>query len=69
MATICPKTNFKALAHSRPRADSTIVLPANCDHQIINDGDDPLMLIAAFSATPVGTFTHEGASIELPWRT
>ena len=49
--------------------NSTIVLPANCNHQIINDGDEPLMLIAAFSATPVGTFTPEGASIDLPWRT
>jgi mannose-6-phosphate isomerase-like protein (cupin superfamily) len=49
--------------------DSTIVLPANCDHQIINDGDEPLMLIAAFSATPVGTFTPGGASIDLPWST
>jgi quercetin dioxygenase-like cupin family protein len=49
--------------------DSTLVLPANCDHQIINDSDEPLMLIAAFSATPVGTFTPEGASIDLPWPT
>jgi mannose-6-phosphate isomerase-like protein (cupin superfamily) len=48
--------------------DSTIVLPAGCDHQIINDGDEPLRLIAAFSATPVGTFSLEGATIELPWR-
>ena len=49
--------------------DSTVVLPAKCVHQIINDGDEPLMLIAAFSATPVGTFTPEGTSIDLPWRT
>lgn len=48
--------------------DSTLVLPAGCDHQIINDGDEPLQLVAAFSATPVGTFTPEGAVIDLPWR-
>ena len=49
--------------------DATVVLPADCDHQIINCGEEPLMLIAAFSATPVGTFTSEGASINLPWST
>jgi len=48
-------------------ADSTVVLPAGCDHQITNDGDEPLVLVAAFSATPVGTFTPGGASIDLPW--
>jgi mannose-6-phosphate isomerase-like protein (cupin superfamily) len=47
--------------------DSTLVLPADSDHQIINDGDVPLELVAAFSATPVGTFTPEGAAIDLPW--
>lgn len=47
--------------------DSTIVLPAVRDHRIINDGE-PLQLIAAFSASPVGTFSPAGATIELRWR-
>ena len=47
--------------------DTTLVLPANVDHQIVNTGREPLQLIAAFSATPVGTMFPDGQPIALPW--
>lgn len=47
---------------------STLVLPANEDHQIVNSGAAPLTLVATFSATPVGTFAPDGQPIELPWK-
>ena len=47
--------------------DTTLVLPPSVPHQIFNTGSTPLKTIAAFSATPVGTFLPEGAPIALPW--
>jgi mannose-6-phosphate isomerase-like protein (cupin superfamily) len=47
--------------------DSTLVLPPNLPHQIVNTGRVPLKTLAAFSSTPVGTFLPDGAPIELPW--
>lgn len=48
--------------------DSTLVLPAGRDHQIVNSGDEPLRTLAVFSGTPVGTAFPDGRSIDLPWR-
>jgi mannose-6-phosphate isomerase-like protein (cupin superfamily) len=47
--------------------DTTLVLPPDVPHQIFNTGSIPLVTLAAFSATPVGTFLPEGAPLELPW--
>jgi mannose-6-phosphate isomerase-like protein (cupin superfamily) len=47
--------------------DSTLVLPPRIAHQIFNTGDAPLRTVAAFSATPVGTFLPGGEALELPW--
>ena len=47
--------------------DTTLVLPPNVPHQIFNTGSVPLKTIAAFSATPVGTFLPHGEPLELPW--
>ncbi len=47
--------------------DSTLVLPAHIPHQIINTGAVPLVTVAAFSSTPVGTFHPEGMPLALPW--
>jgi len=49
--------------------DCTIVLPRGTLHQIFNVGATPLELLAAFGATPVGTFLPDGEALELPWRT
>lgn len=48
--------------------DTTLVLPPNLPHQIFNTGAVPLITVAAFSATPVGTFLPDGAALELPWK-
>lgn len=47
--------------------DSTLVIPPGVAHQIVNTGAAPLVTVAAFSATPVGTFLPDGAPLELPW--
>lgn len=49
-------------------ADSTLVLPAGRDHQILNSGPAPLRLLAAFPQSPVGTLLPDGTPVELPWR-
>lgn len=49
-------------------ADSTLVLPAGRDHQIVNHGDAPLRLLAVFPSTPVATVLPDGKPIALPWR-
>ncbi|HZM35894.1 MAG TPA: cupin domain-containing protein [Burkholderiales bacterium] len=48
--------------------DTTLVLPPHVPHQIFNTGSVPLELVAAFSATPVGTFLPGGEPIALPWK-
>jgi mannose-6-phosphate isomerase-like protein (cupin superfamily) len=48
--------------------DTTLVLPPSVPHQIFNTGCVPLVTVAAFSATPVGTFLPDGAALELPWK-
>src|SRR5512134_1615016 len=40
--------------------DSTLVIPPRVAHQIVNTGAVPLVTVAAFSATPVGTFLPGG---------
>lgn len=47
--------------------DSTLVLPPEVPHQIFSTGAGPLVTLAAFSATPVGTFLPDGAPLVLPW--
>jgi mannose-6-phosphate isomerase-like protein (cupin superfamily) len=47
--------------------DCTLVLPPNVAHQIVNTGSTALRTVAAFSATPVGTFLPGGEPLELPW--
>jgi mannose-6-phosphate isomerase-like protein (cupin superfamily) len=48
--------------------DTTLVIPANVDHQIINSGSEPLELIAAFSTSPVELVLPDGSPLPLPWR-
>lgn len=49
-------------------ADSTLVLPAGRDHQLVNHGDAPLRLLAVFPSTPVATVLPDGQPIALPWQ-
>jgi mannose-6-phosphate isomerase-like protein (cupin superfamily) len=48
-------------------ADTTLVVPRNSDHQIVNTGDVSLELIGVFSVSPVEVFSPDGQPIELPW--
>ena len=48
--------------------DSTLVLPAGRDHQIVNNGTEPLRLLAVFPGTPVATKRPDRTPIDLPWR-
>jgi quercetin dioxygenase-like cupin family protein len=47
--------------------DSTLVIPRNADHQIVNTGSEPLRLTAAFSVSPVVVHLPDGQPFPLPW--
>lgn len=48
--------------------ETTLVIPPHVDHQIFSDGPEPLEMVAAFSATPVGVVLPDGTPLELPWQ-
>ena len=48
--------------------DTTLVVPRNAPHQIVNVGDAPLELTGIFAVTPVAVFFQDGQPIELPWK-
>jgi mannose-6-phosphate isomerase-like protein (cupin superfamily) len=48
--------------------DTTLVIPANADHQIVNSGTGPLRVVGIFSSAPVVVALPDGTPIELPWR-
>lgn len=48
--------------------DSTLAIPANVDHQILNTGSEPMNLVAAFSVSPVEVVLPDGSPLPLPWR-
>ena len=48
-------------------AGTTLVIPPGVAHQIINVGEEPMSVTAAFSATPVGVFLPDGQPLPLPW--
>ena len=48
-------------------ANTTLVVPRNLPHQIINSGNCPLELVGVFSVSPVPVFFQDGQPIELPW--
>jgi len=56
-------------AESRFRSGDTIVLPPNEVHQLINTGDGPLRLLAAFNMSPVRVELPDGTPLDLPWQT
>lgn len=48
-------------------ADSTLTIPRNALHQIVNVGNEPLKIVAIFSRSPVEAFFPDGQRIDLPW--
>jgi len=49
-------------------ADSTLIIPRDAVHQLVNTGDQPIRLIGVLAAAPVAVKTAEGAAIPLPWQ-
>lgn len=49
--------------------DSTLVIPRNADHQIINTSSVEMNVIAAFAGTGFEVHFPDGQPIPLPWRT
>jgi mannose-6-phosphate isomerase-like protein (cupin superfamily) len=48
-------------------SDTTIVVPPNVPHQIINVGNEPLELLGVLSVSPVVVTLPDGRPIDLPW--
>ena len=48
--------------------NTTLIIPPEVVHQIVNSGDDEMFLIAAFSSTPARVFAPEGEEMSLPWQ-
>lgn len=47
--------------------NSTLVIPADAIHQIVNSGDEEMHLVAALGMGPVRVRTAEGAPLPVPW--
>jgi mannose-6-phosphate isomerase-like protein (cupin superfamily) len=48
--------------------NTTLVIPANVDHQILNTSAEPMQLTAALSSSPVEAVFPDGQPIPLPWK-
>ena len=49
-------------------ASSTIIVPPDAVHQLVNSGPEEMFLIGVLGATPVNVTTAEGETISLPWQ-
>ncbi len=47
--------------------DTTLILPADAVHQLINTGSEEMELIAALGMAPVRVRTAEGQPLPVPW--
>lgn len=47
--------------------DTTLTVPQNTPHQILNVGDESLELVGILAASPVEVFLPDGQPLELPW--
>ena len=48
--------------------NSTLIIPSDIVHQLVNNGSEEIFLIASFSSTPAKVFTPEGEELALPWQ-
>lgn len=46
---------------------STLVIPPDVDHQVVNTGHEDLRTVAIFSASPVLVQRPDGTTLPLPW--
>jgi quercetin dioxygenase-like cupin family protein len=49
-------------------ANTTIVVPPQTVHQIMNTADEEMFIIAAFSETPARVYTPDNELMPLPWQ-
>ncbi|HNG94297.1 MAG TPA: cupin domain-containing protein [Acidobacteriota bacterium] len=47
---------------------STLIVPPNAVHQLINTGEEPMFLVATLGMSPVRVETETGEVIPLPWQ-
>ena len=48
--------------------NSTLIIPADAIHQIVNTGNTKMVLIAALSTAPVQVRHADNAAMPLPWQ-
>ena len=48
--------------------NSTLIIPADAIHQIVNTGNTKMVLIAALSTAPVEVRHADNAAMPLPWQ-
>jgi len=48
--------------------NTTLIIAPEVVHQIVNNGNEKISLIAAFSSTPAKVYTPEGEELSLPWQ-
>jgi quercetin dioxygenase-like cupin family protein len=49
-------------------ADSTLIVPPDVVHQLVNTGRTDLILVAALGAAPVRVRTEAGDALPVPWQ-
>ena len=48
--------------------NTTLIIAPEVVHQIVNNGNEEIFLIAVFSLTPAKVFTPDGQGLALPWQ-
>ena len=46
----------------------TLIITPKVVHQLINSGNEEILLLATFSSTPANVFTPQGEKLSLPWQ-
>ena len=49
------------------KADESLLIPRNVVHQIVNNGDEDLEIMATLAMSPVRVETADGEHMALPW--
>jgi mannose-6-phosphate isomerase-like protein (cupin superfamily) len=48
-------------------SNSTLIIPPDTAHQILNTGDEEMLIIGCFNSSPVQVYATDGEKIVLPW--
>ena len=49
-------------------SNHTLIIAPEVVHQLINSGNEEILLLATFSSTPANVFTPDGEKLPLPWQ-